>query len=264
MTVHSSRTKQRIYKCEPHGLTTLQSPIKWKSSYTPVLAGKCNSLYGFFRCISTWSWVCVLGFCGKISVVRCVSRVSSVRNTQELPRVEHSWLQNSKIVSPFVKGEFTREVGGTSMITYLRKDKKHCTPAVRKCERNILQTPRSVKKEGEVVLQALQHRFPLSPWRGPWWCRLPPQRTVVQHVIPAAHGEPAHAGTGFSQELWPRVKSPHWSRFFWQEVCLVHAEAVCAWRTAPHVKDLCWSSSLRTAAHGKDPHWRVWRMCFQT
>lgn len=139
MTVHS-RTKQRACKCEPHGLTTLQSLIKWKPSYTPVVAGKCNSLHVFFRCISTWSWASVLGFCGKVSVVRCVSRVSSVRNNQELPCVGHNWLQNSKVVSPFVKGEFTREVGGTSMITYLRKDKKHCTPAVRKEWENVRET----------------------------------------------------------------------------------------------------------------------------
>jgi len=31
-----------------------------------------------------------------------------------------------------------------------------------------LQTPRSLKKEGEEVLQALEQRFPCSPWRRPW------------------------------------------------------------------------------------------------
>lgn len=33
------------------------------------------------------------------------------------------------------------------------------------------QTSESVQKEGEEVLQALEHRFPVSPWRRPWWSR---------------------------------------------------------------------------------------------
>jgi len=31
-----------------------------------------------------------------------------------------------------------------------------------------LQTSRSVKKEGEEVLQGPEQRFPCSPWRRPW------------------------------------------------------------------------------------------------
>jgi len=38
---------------------------------------------------------------------------------------------------------------------------------VRRCE-TALQTARSVKKEGEGVLQAPEQRFPCSPWRRPW------------------------------------------------------------------------------------------------
>lgn len=30
----------------------------------------------------------------------------------------------------------------------------------------------------------------------------------------------------------------------------------CSWKTVPYRKDPCWSSSLRTAAHGKGPFWR--------
>jgi len=34
-----------------------------------------------------------------------------------------------------------------------------------------LQTPRSVQKEGEEVLQVPERIFPCSPWGRPWWCR---------------------------------------------------------------------------------------------
>lgn len=37
-----------------------------------------------------------------------------------------------------------------------------------------LQTPRSVKKEGEEVFQVPEQRFPCSLWRRLWWCRLSP------------------------------------------------------------------------------------------
>ena len=58
--------------------------------------------------------------------------------------------------------------GSASGITDLRRGKK--TPAVeQQPERGAvrittLQTPRSVKKEGEEVLQALEQRFPCSLW----------------------------------------------------------------------------------------------------
>lgn len=39
-----------------------------------------------------------------------------------------------------------------------------------------LRTPRSVKQEGEEVLQVSAHRFLHRLWRGPWWSWLSPCR----------------------------------------------------------------------------------------
>ena len=117
-----------------------------------------------------------------------------------------------------------------------------------------LQTLRSVKKEGEKVLQAPEQRFPCSPWWRLWWGRLSPWspwRSTVEQiptcspwrtpywrrsmrpkeaVIPwRAHtgarswkdlrilGEGgAHAGAGFLARLG------------------THAGAACSWSTAPN------------------------------
>ena len=59
------------------------------------------------------------------------------------------------------------------MITYLGQGKKCCAAVVRERSKKSVrettpQTPRSVRKEGEEVLQALEQRFPCSPWKRPW------------------------------------------------------------------------------------------------
>jgi len=58
--------------------------------------------------------------------------------------------------------------GSASVITYLKRGKRCCTAAVREerepVRETTLQTARSVKKEREEVLQALEQRFPCSPW----------------------------------------------------------------------------------------------------
>ena len=59
--------------------------------------------------------------------------------------------------------------GSASVITYLRRGKYCCATAVGRQEGEdvrgtTLQTPRSVKKEGEEVLQVLEQRFPCSLW----------------------------------------------------------------------------------------------------
>jgi len=93
-----------------------------------------------------------------------------VRNHQELLS---SWTEpfsaNSKTDPTLAKAELISDAGGALVITYLRKGKKCCAPVVReRNEKNVrepaLQTPRSVKKEREEVLQALEHRFPCSLW----------------------------------------------------------------------------------------------------
>jgi len=62
--------------------------------------------------------------------------------------------------------------GGASVKTYLRKGKKHCAAAVREVtemrEKQLCKHQRSVKKEGEEVLQAPDRRFPCSLRRGAW------------------------------------------------------------------------------------------------
>lgn len=70
------------------------------------------------------------------------------------------------------KAEPISEAGGTLMEKCLRKDKTCFAEVVR--ERNeaktpnkiaALQAPRSMKKDREEVLQALEQRSPYSPWR---------------------------------------------------------------------------------------------------
>ena len=97
-----------------------------------------------------------------------------------------------------------------------------------------LQTPRSVKKEGEEVLQAPEQRdspaargedhgeagCPPAAHGGPRWSRYPPAACGGPHA--GAGGCPkeavtlwkAHAGAGSWQDLWTHGKrSPRWSRF---------------------------------------------------
>lgn len=99
-----------------------------------------------------------------------------------------------------------------------------------------LQTPRSVKKEGEEVFQVPEQRFPCSLWRRLWWCRL----------SPAVHG----------RSKWGRHSTdyPHCSP--WRRTCgsrLLVGTAdltVCSGRTSPSGIHPCWSSSW-TAASGR-------------
>jgi len=61
-----------------------------------------------------------------------------------------------------------------------------------------LQTPRSVQKEGEEVLQELEQRFPCRPWSRPWRARLSPcspWRSTVGQRSTCSLGGP-HAGAG--------------------------------------------------------------------
>ena len=100
---------------------------------------------------------------------------------------------------------------------------------------------------------------------GPCWSRCPP----------AAHGGPhtwvggclkeavtpwrPPAGVGSWQDLWTcGERSPCWSRFAGKTCDPVgtHTGAACSWRAVPHGKDPCRNSSWRTAASGKDSHWR--------
>ena len=65
-----------------------------------------------------------------------------------------------------------REAGNASVMTYSRRKSKQSHAAllvreeekVRTCERNNMETPRSVEKEGQEVLQVPELRFLCSLW----------------------------------------------------------------------------------------------------
>lgn len=88
--------------------------------------------------------------------------VASVRSClkQLLCPIE-SMTVSSKMEPPLAKVNTISGGGGTSVITYLRRGKKICTVAARREEKKYVrettwQTPRSVNKEGEEMLQALE------------------------------------------------------------------------------------------------------------
>ena len=75
---------------------------------------------------------------------------------------------SSKMDPLLAKAKPISNGGSASGITDLRRGKKN--PAVEQqperggVRKTTLQTPRSVKKEGEEVLQVLEQRFPCSLW----------------------------------------------------------------------------------------------------
>lgn len=93
----------------------------------------------------------------------------------------------SKTDSLLPKAEPIKEAGGTWMEKRLKKGKTCCVAVVR--ERNeanntnkitALQAPRSMKKEREEVLQALDQRWLYSPWRRLSGCR--PWRIISEQI----------------------------------------------------------------------------------
>lgn len=94
------------------------------------------------------------------------------------------------------------------------------------------------------------------------------QQVLQAYIFPCcpaeAHGEEVspyspwrvHAGAGSWQKHLSVEKIPGWNSFLNWGWWVTHAEAICFWRTALHMKDPCWCSSCkRTADHGKDPCW---------
>lgn len=86
--------------------------------------------------------------------------------TRDCPHVGHSqfqlapnWTQHWPKLSPI------SDAGGTSVITYLGQGKKCCAAAMRERNKKNMrettpQTPKSVRSEGEEVLQAPEQGFP--------------------------------------------------------------------------------------------------------
>ena len=57
--------------------------------------------------------------------------VAPLRKDQGLPCAGHSHLQLAPTDPPLAKAKPISDAGGTSVVTYLRKGKKHCAAAVR-------------------------------------------------------------------------------------------------------------------------------------
>jgi len=89
------------------------------------------------------------------------------------------------------KAKLISDSGSIPVITHSRGRKTCCGPAVEREEweyvrETTLQTPRSVKKEEEEMLQVPEQRFlPCSLWWRPWWGRLSacsPCRSTVEQI----------------------------------------------------------------------------------
>ena len=139
-------------------------------------------------------------------------------DTRRNPHVGQNRFQTDPLMA---KAEPISNISSVSVKTYLRKSKSCCKIAVREEWENVRktgpQTPRSVKKEGEKVLQASEKRFSCSLWRRPWWGRL----------THAAHGwlwwstyalQSVEEDSMLQQVNVPwrkmhgPMESPHWSR----------------------------------------------------
>lgn len=78
-----------------------------------------------------------------------------------------------KGMHPLAKALPTSAAGDICVTTQLRKGKDQCTAAVSErtekeyVRETVLQTARSVKKEGDRVLQAPKQTLPCFPWGGP-------------------------------------------------------------------------------------------------
>jgi len=105
---------------------------------------------------------------------RRATGLAFVRRCQKLPPcLTEPVPAGSRMDLLLAKAKTISDSGRVSEITYLWKGKKtlhnnlQVERGVRQCE-TALQTPRSVKKEAEEVLQVPEQRIPCSLWRRPW------------------------------------------------------------------------------------------------
>ena len=84
-----------------------------------------------------------------------------------------------------------------------------------------LQTPRSVKKEGEEVLQALEQRFLCSPWR-----------LTVEQISTCSPWRTPHRSRWMPKGRCDPMGSLRWSRLL--------AGPVDPWREEPRLEQVCW------------------------
>ncbi|KAK4831741.1 hypothetical protein QYF61_018871 [Mycteria americana] len=104
----------------------------------------------------------VLVLRGKVLVVGGAAGMASVTRHQKLPPCQRETVPaSSKTVPLLAKAEPISDVSSASVITHLRKGKKHCATTAKREEleyvrKTTLQTPRAVKKEREEMLQVLE------------------------------------------------------------------------------------------------------------
>ena len=144
------------------------------------------------------------------------------------------------------KAKPVSEGGSASGRKLLRRGKICCERAFERGEwdymrERALQTPGSVKKEGEEVLQALDQRFSCSLWWRPWWGRLPPcspWRSTVEQISTWGLWKTPSRSRWMRRGGCDPMGSPCWSRLL--------AGSVDPWTE----RSPCWS---RFAGRACDP-----------
>ena len=99
----------------------------------------------------------------------------------------------------------------------------------------LLQTPRSVKKDGKEVLQVPEQRFPCSPWCRPWWDRLcpcNPRRSTVEQRSTCSLGRTPRQSRWMPEGGCDPMGSLCWSRLL--------AGLMTLWREEPILEQICW------------------------
>lgn len=139
------------------------------------------------------------------------------------PHWTGSVLASFMMNAALAKAEPISDTGNVSVITYLRKGEKCCTAASGREEwenmrETSLQTPRTLEKQREEVLQVPGQRFLCSLWYRPWWanrgCSPEALTITVDQMAPcwsrwlcleqSCSPWTSHTGAGSWQELWRR------------------------------------------------------------
>ena len=114
-----------------------------------------------------------------------------------------------------------------------KKGKKTCSGR-EECEylrARTLQTPRSVKKKDEEVLQVPEQIFPSRPWRRPWWGRLSPSspwRSMMEQISTCSPWRTPDWSRWMPEGDCDHAESPHWSRLL-ARICGLWRERRPCW-----------------------------------
>ena len=139
------------------------------------------------------------------------------------------------------KAEPIRNGDSTSVITYLRRGKKHCVMAilqpergVSRCERNNSAHTKVREEGGGGDAPGAGAEIPCSPWRRPLWGRLSlcsPWRSMVEQISTCSSWRTPCQSRWMPEGGCDPVESPYQSRF--------------AGRTCDPVGDPHWSTLFR-------------------